>query len=101
MRKNAILQTYITSLLCLVLCVTMFFGTSMAWFSDTAESTLNQMYVGTLAIDLNHASFKNGSLGQYALVEKVADEDNPIIDANIKWEPGYTEVRYIKINPQL
>lgn len=97
MRKNAILQTYITSLLCLVLCVTMFFGTSMAWFSDTAESTQNQMYVGTLEVELKHASFKDGELGQYALIEKVADEDNPIIDANIKWEPGYTAVEKFEL----
>ena len=97
MRKNAILQTYITSLLCLGLCVTMFFGTSMAWFSDTAESTQNQMYVGTLEVELKHASFKDGELGQYALIEKVADEDNPIIDANIKWEPGYTAVEKFEL----
>jgi len=97
MRKNAILQTYITSLLCLVLCVTMFFGTSMAWFSDTAESTYNEMYVGTLEVELKHASFKNGELvlndnkemnaveGDYKIFES-----GKKTETGIRWEPGYT-----------
>ena len=99
MRKNAILQTYITSLLCLVLCVTMFFGTSMAWFSDTAESTYNEMYVGTLEIDLNHATFKNGDIDKtkgtngYVAV----DGTHKILDESIKWEPGYTAVEKFEL----
>lgn len=99
MRKNAILQTYITSLLCLVLCVAMFFGTSMAWFSDTAESTQNQMFVGTLAIDLNHATFKNGAIdttkGTNGYV--AVDGTHKILDESIKWEPGYTAVEKFEL----
>ena len=97
MRKNALMNAYITSILCLVLCVTMFFGTTAAWFTDTAESTGNQMYVGTLAIKLEHASFANKVLGQYAEVKANADADNPIIDSNIKWEPGYTAVEKFRL----
>lgn len=104
MRKNAILQTYITSLLCLVLCVAMFFGTSMAWFSDTAESTQNQMFVGTLTIDLNHASFKGGQLqlnsenkmnaveGDYKIFESGKKTEK-----GIRWEPGYTAVEKFEL----
>lgn len=99
MRKNAILQTYITSLLCLVLCVTMFFGTSMAWFSDTAESTLNQMYVGTLEIDLNHATFKNGAIDTTKSTNGyvAVDGTHKILDESIKWEPGYTAVEKFEL----
>jgi len=104
MRKNAILQTYITSLLCLVLCVTMFFGTSMAWFSDTAESTYNEMYVGTLEVELKHASFKNGELvlndnkemnaveGDYKIFES-----GKKTETGIRWEPGYTAVEKFEV----
>ena len=99
MRKNAILQTYITSLLCLLLCVTMFFGTSMAWFSDTAESTYNEMYVGTLEIELNHATFKNGAIdatkGTNGYV--AVDGTHKILDESIKWEPGYTAVEKFEL----
>ena len=53
-KRKTILQTYLTSLVSLVLCVTMFFGTTAAWFTDTVETNQNQMYVGTLDVKLEH-----------------------------------------------
>ena len=50
--KDPILQTYMTSLLSLVLCCTMFFGTTMAWFTDEVTVTGNQIHVGTLSAKL-------------------------------------------------
>lgn len=101
MRKSAILQTYVTSILCLALCVTMFFGTSMAWFSDTAESTQNQMYVGTLDVTLNHMTFTNKELKKVdgvVVSTNVAETENyKVIDSNIKWEPGYTAVEKFEL----
>ena len=32
--KSVLLQTYFTSLICMVLCVAMFFGTTFAWFTS-------------------------------------------------------------------
>ena len=46
--KSALLQTYLTSLLCMVLCVTMFFGTTYAWFTSTVTNKQNEIYIGTL-----------------------------------------------------
>ena len=43
MRAKALMQTYITSLLCLVLCVGMFLGTSYAWFTSEVISEENQI----------------------------------------------------------
>ena len=104
MRKSAILQTYVTSILCLALCVTMFFGTSMAWFSDTAESSGNQMYVGTLEIKLEHATFKGGAQqGTNDEMVDVTTKDYKILksgkeDENgIRWEPGYTAVEKFRL----
>ena len=45
--KSMLLQTYFTSLLCLILCVTMFFGTSYAWFTSEVNNSANETYVGT------------------------------------------------------
>ena len=50
--KSALLQTYFTSLLCMVLCVTMFFGTSYAWFTSEVSNTGNEIYIGTLDVGL-------------------------------------------------
>ena len=97
MRKNALLSSYITSVLCLVLCVTMFFGTTAAWFTDTTTSQGNQIYVGKLEVKLNHASFKNGSLGNYEEVTGDYKVFKPIENGGIRWEPGYTAVEKFEI----
>lgn len=94
MRRNALLSSYITSILCLVLCVTMFFGTTAAWFTDTTTSQQNQIYVGTLSVDLKHATYKGGVL---EAVQAVTTNE-PVLNPNIKWEPGYTEVKMFEVS---
>lgn len=96
MRKNALLSSYITSVLCLVLCVTMFFGTTAAWFTDTTTSEQNQIYVGTLAVDLGFAAVTKESNGQETTYTAVA-ETVPIFDDSIRWEPGYTAIRKFEL----
>lgn len=45
---NRLLLSFATSITSLMLCCTMFFGTTMAWFSDTVTSSGNQITIGTL-----------------------------------------------------
>ena len=87
--KNMLLQTYFTSLLCLILCVTMFFGTSYAWFTSEVNNSANEIYVGTLKVGL----LKETDAG----VQDLATGDNKLFDKNIRWEPGYTTVETIQI----
>ena len=88
--KSALLQTYFTSLLCMVLCVTMFFGTSYAWFTSEVSNTDNEIYIGTLDVGL----FKeNGT----ANPDDLADNDKKLFDSNIRWEPGYTALETIQV----
>lgn len=88
--KSALLQTYFTSLLCMVLCVTMFFGTSYAWFTSEVSNTDNKIYIGTLDVGL----FKeNGT----ANPDDLADNDKKLFDSNIRWEPGYTALETIQV----
>ena len=91
MRKNAIMKTYVTSLLCLVLCVSMFFGTSFAWFTSEVNNTNNEIYIGTLDVDL----FKQGDTANDWL--DLASSDVKLFNSNIRWEPGYTTLETIKI----
>lgn len=83
--KSALLQTYLTSLLCMVLCVTMFFGTSYAWFTSEVNNTANEIYIGTLDV------------GLFAGEKDLSDSNNKLFDANIRWEPGYTALETIQI----
>lgn len=87
--KNMLLQTYFTSLLCLILCVTMFFGTSYAWFTSEVNNSANEIYVGTLKVGL----LKETDTG----VQDLAKGDIKLFDKNIRWEPGYTTVETIQI----
>lgn len=76
-KGSPLLQSYLVSLLCLVMCAVMFLGTTMAWFTSDVTSSGNQIHIGTLKADLYH--------------EGVKINDNPehqIFDSTIKWGPG-------------
>lgn len=88
--KSLLLQTYFTSLLCLVLCVSMFFGTSYAWFTSEVTNTANEMYVGTLAVGL----YKETASG---VSQDLANTDTKLFNSNIRWEPGYTTLETIQV----
>lgn len=92
--KSALLQTYFTSLLCMVLCVTMFFGTSYAWFTSEVNNAGNEIYIGTLDVELEK---KVGE--EWKSLSELADGVNTtqLFDSNIRWEPGYTALETIKV----
>ncbi len=83
--KSMLLQTYFSSLLCLVLCVTMFLGTTYAWFSTEMTNTGNEIYIGTLDV------------GLYDGEDKDLAQEGPLFDSTIRWEPGYTALETIKV----
>lgn len=89
-KKNVLLQTYFTSLLGLILCVSMFFGTSYAWFTSEVNNTANEIYVGTLKVGLykGEACTPENSL---------ATNSKKLFDSNIRWEPGYTALEVITV----
>ena len=88
--KSLLLQTYMTSLLCLILCVTMFFGTSFAWFTSEVNNVGNEIYIGTLKVGLLK---ENGT----ETPDNLADSNKKLFDSNIRWEPGYTALETIKV----
>ena len=74
------------SLTSLMLCVSMLFGATFAWFTDSVTSGVNRIVSGNLDIELLHvnadvnpaASVKDNTL----LFNAAADDDT------ILWEPG-------------
>lgn len=88
--KDPLLQTYFMSLLSLVLCVAMFMGTSFAWFSSDVTSQDNQIFVGTLSVKLNHWDKTNAKWAE-------VNAEHKILNPDIRWEPGYTTVEWLKM----
>ena len=83
--KGTLLQTYFTSLLSLVLCVSMFLGTTYAWFTSEVNNTANEIYIGMLDV------------GLFAGDKDLADSSNKLFDSSIRWEPGYTALETVKV----
>lgn len=76
-------KALIASVLSLVLCVSMLVGSTFAWFTDTATTSVNTIQAGRLQVDVvNEAglSLKGSSMSF------VNSDDS----ADILWEPGAT-----------
>ena len=94
--KSALLQTYFTSLICLVLCVTMFFGTTFAWFTSEVTNSGNEIYIGTLDVDL----VKQNKDNTWTSLNSEAGSTTKLFDKGIYWEPGYTALETVKVKDQ-
>lgn len=101
--KNMLLQTYLTSLLCLVVCVVMFFGASYAWFSSEVTNTGNEIYVGTLKVGLykdqlvSTTDAEGNTTSTTQRVDLANNANEKLFSGNIRWEPGYTALETIKV----
>ena len=89
---NPLLQTYLTSLLCMVLCVTMFLSTTMAWFTDEVGSHGNQIYVGNLSMQL---TWNNGV--NTVNLASAENANTPIFGDSVVWTPGHMEARELTL----
>jgi len=80
-------HAFILSVLALMLCFCMLIGTTYAWFTDSVTSDNNEIVAGNLDVALEY--YKDGG---WTTVEGA----NDIFDPDAKWEPGRTEVVYLK-----
>ncbi|MBR5500491.1 MAG: SipW-dependent-type signal peptide-containing protein [Clostridia bacterium] len=92
---KSIKRTMLLSLLSLILLVSMFVGSTFAWFTDQVTSTGNIIKSGRLAIDMQWSTQYNGVDTEW--FDAAGSTAKPIFDYD-NWEPGYTEVRYIKVS---
>ena len=86
-------RALIVSVLSLFICFTMLLGTTYAWFTDSVTSAGNIIKTGTLDVSL-----------EYSKTAPADKDDSKWIDASTgaifdynNWEPGYVQVRYVKI----
>ena len=81
------------SILSLILCVSMFLGTTFAWFTDVAESRGNVISTGNLKIDLELLSVDDSGAKQWNSIKENSD---PVFDYTL-WEPGFADIKLFKV----
>lgn len=77
------------SVTAIALCMVMLVGTTFAWFTDTASTGVNRIEAGNLKIKLKYSK----DMREW----KDATADTPLFDDNALWEPGYTQIAYLKV----
>lgn len=84
-RKKAL----VTSLLSLLMCVVMLASTTYAWFTDTVTSGVNTITAGNLKLGLEYLDGTEW---------KTVTESTKLFDEQALWEPGHTEVAYLRLS---
>ena len=83
-------RALLTSVLALVLSLAMLAGSTFAWFTDTASTGVNRIVSGNLDVGLEYwGGAENGWL--------TAENSEELFDKNALWEPGYTQITYLKV----
>ncbi len=90
-------RALIPSLLAVILCVAMLVGTTFAWFTDTASTSVNKIEAGTLDVELYYANNTTGTeenttwtkitsvTSALEFVKAAGHTAEPVL-----WEPGCT-----------
>ena len=86
-------RALLSSVVALLVCFTMLLGTTFAWFTDSVTSAGNIIQTGTLDVEMHWADGKTDPANT-----TWTDASTGAIFNNDKWEPGYVEVRHIKIS---
>ena len=89
-------RALLTSVMALVMCVVMLVGTTFAWFTDTARTSVNKIEAGNLDVALYYGDTADGAIGTNwtELVDGSPAlkfiQANNTTGAEFYWEPGGT-----------
>ena len=86
-KKRALFQ----SIMSLILCFSMLVGTTFAWFTDSVSSASNIIQSGRLDIEMHYSEDLTQENGW-------KDASTGAIFNYEYWEPGYTDLKYLKID---
>lgn len=94
-KKFSTKKSLVASIVAIVICFTMLLGTTFAWFTDSALSEGNIIQAGNLDVEMYWA---DGTQDVPAAdsADWIDASTGAIFDYDL-WEPGYVEVRHIKI----
>lgn len=88
-KRKSTKRALLLSALSLLVCVSMLVGSTFAWFTDSVTSSGNKIQAGTLKVDLKLLE-KDGSW------TSIKNSGKAVFDYQ-NWEPGYTNVKVLKI----
>lgn len=93
MAKKKHLKALIMGAVSLTLSCSMLIGTTFAWFTDSVTSSNNVIKSGNLDVELQYWTDKNND----GVKEWVDVEGRSDVITNTLWEPGTTEVAYLRL----
>ena len=88
-KSNATRRALLVSALATVMCLAMLIGTTFAWFTDTTSTGLNKIQAGNLDVELEYSK-------DFTEWKKV-DSNTKVFDEDALWEPGYTQIVYLRV----
>ena len=89
MKRNIKTTSLFMSLVAIVVLFTMLIGSTFAWFTDSAVSSGNKIKAGTLKVDLE-------LLDEQGEWNSLKGNNAPIFNYE-NWEPGYTDIKVLKV----
>lgn len=89
-KKNNFKRALIMAILAIFVCMSMFVGTTFAWFTDSVTSSNNKIVAGTLMVDLELLDKETNEW------KSIKNDSSPIFNYD-NWEPGYTDVKVLKV----
>ena len=89
-KTNSLRRSFLASVVSLATCATMFVGTTFAWFTDSVNSANNIIVSGNLDVELEYLDAND--------VWQPVTKDTNVFMNNTLWEPGHTEVVYLKVS---
>lgn len=86
-------RALVSSALALMMCISMLIGSTFAWFTDSVTSSSNKIQSGTLKLDLEMLVKNDDNTTSWKSIK----EDKTALFNYANWEPGYTDVKVLKV----
>ena len=90
MKSRKSLKALIMSVLSLVVCMSLFVGSTFAWFTDSAVGKNQVIQSGNL--DMVVTASTSGEESDYEVVE-----NKELFSSTALWEPGHVEYAYVRV----
>ncbi len=101
-RENNTKNALILSITLIIISVILLVGSTFAWFTDSATSGRNKIMAGNLDVDIEYAPLDAARDSEGNILEtewKKVEPDASIFKSadDTLWEPGHTEIAYLRI----
>ena len=87
--KNIKITVLVANIIAIAVMCAILVGSTFAWFTDSVSSGGNKIQSGTLKVDLEMLDKEEGWIS-------LKNEDTPIFNYS-NWEPGYTDIKILKV----